>query len=59
MVERICGAGNVPHVRWWLDRWDVLQDCVADSYDTNDGTRNDTEPLLTDNDRADENVNLE
>jgi hypothetical protein len=47
---------DVPHVRRRLDRWNKLQSSVADTDDTDKGARNNAEPFLANNDRADEDV---
>ena len=47
---------NLPHVRRGLNGGNELQSRVCQADDTNDGSRNDTEPTLSDNHGADEDV---
>jgi hypothetical protein len=48
---------DIPHVRRRLDGRDELESSVSDTDDTDKGTWDNTEPLLANNDGADENVN--
>jgi hypothetical protein len=47
---------DVPHVRRGLDRRDELQRSVSDTNQANDGTWNDAEPLLANDNGTDEDV---
>lgn len=49
----------LPHIRWRLDGWNVFQDGVTDANEANNGTWDDTEPLLADDDGTDEDIDYD
>lgn len=51
----MCSSG-IPHVRWRLDRGDILQDGVDETNDTNDGTWDDAVPTVADDYGANKDV---
>lgn len=46
------------HVLWWFDRGNELEDDISNTYDTNNGSKDNIEDVRVKKDGADEDINL-